>query len=138
MKTNRVALLLSLVLLAGACAMPASSDEGLRSRVLPESVWGSEQETFTVLADRATFEGLCVDGAIEQNIVVDDAGSFTAEGTLRRRGGARIDDAPPATVRYEGMVRGETLTLTITGPDHTPILTATLRKGIRGQARPCA
>jgi hypothetical protein len=137
MKTNRVPLL-ALLLLAIACATPASSGNALSNRVLPESVWGGEQETFTVLADRATFEGLCVDGAIEGNIKVDDAGKFTAAGTLRRRGGARIDDVAPAAVRYEGTIHGETLTLTIAGADGAPILTSTLTRGAHGTARSCA
>lgn len=138
MKTNRIVLLLSLLLAAVACATPAGSDEISQNRVLPESVWGSEQETLTVLAGGATFEGLCVDGAISETLTLDAAGGFHAEGTLRRKGGARGDDIPVARVRYEGVVRGETLALTIRGEDGTPLATATLKKGIRGNARPCS
>lgn len=138
MKTNRIVLLLSLLVAAVACATSAGSDEISANRGFPESVWGSEQETLTVLADGATFEGLCADGAISEPITLDASGGFHASGTLRRRGGARGDDLPVARVRYEGVVRGETLALTIRGEDGTPLLTATLQKGTRGKARPCS
>ena len=138
MKTNRMVLLLSLLLAAVACATPASSGEMSANRVLPESVWGSDEETLTVLAGGAAFEGLCVDGAISETLTLDGEGAFHANGTLRRKGGARADDIPVAQVRYEGVVREGTMALTIRGADGTPLVTATLKKGIRGTARPCS
>jgi len=138
-KTNRAALLLSLIVLIGACGtLPASSREDLSGGVLTDSIWGSAQETFTVLGGGATFEGLCVDGAIDGPIVLSEAGAFTANGTLRRKGGARADDATAPAVRYQGTIRGDVLTLKVAGSDGAPILMATLRKGVRGQAHPCA
>jgi hypothetical protein len=103
-----------------------------------EATWGNERETFTILHDGAHFEGLCLEGVISERVVIDQAGTFSARGTLRRMGGARREDDARQEVVFHGAIRGETMTLSIEGPDHAGILKSTLKKGVRGTARPCA
>jgi len=101
------------------------------------TVWGNESETFTILPDGARFEGLCLEGVVAETIAIDKSGTISARGTLRRMGGARREDDPQPVV-FTGKVSGETMELTIESADRAPILKSTLRKGVRGQSRPCA
>jgi phosphotransferase system HPr-like phosphotransfer protein len=103
-----------------------------------EATWGNERETMTILHDGARFEGLCLAGVISEKVVIDQAGTFSARGTLRHVGGARRDDDGRQEVVFRGAIHGETMTLSIEGADHVENLKSTLKKGVRGSARPCA
>jgi hypothetical protein len=103
-----------------------------------ESVWGNERETFTILSDGARYEGLCLAGVTTEKITVDDAGNFSAHGTLRPKGGARRDDDAQQEVVFRGAIHGETMELTIERSDHTAIQSSTLKKGMHGTAHPCS
>ena len=103
-----------------------------------EATWGNGHETLTILADRVRFEGLCLEGVIPGKIAVDETGTFTAKGTLRHMGGARRDDDGQQEVAYHGTIRGDTMTLSIESSDHVELLKSTLKKGVRGNAHPCA
>ena len=118
--------LITALLAAMACTSgPAAAD----------TVWGNERETFTILPDGARFEGLCLEGMIPEKVVVDDAGTFSARGTLRHVGGARRDDNAPRAVVFHGTIRGDTMTLSI---DDGTVVNSTLRKGVHGTTHPCA
>jgi hypothetical protein len=129
MKTICFAMLLLL-----ACGSTPQVTTGL----VAGSVWGNDEETFTILADGARYDGLCLDGRVAGPIALDANGRFDVAGTLRRAGGARRDDDAPEEVRYAGVVSGDTLTLTIGPRGGAPRVTSTLRKGQHGSARPCA
>jgi hypothetical protein len=105
---------------------------------LGESTWGNERETLTILADGARFDGLCLAGVVPEKIAVDEAGTFSARGTLRQLGGARRDENAPREVVYRGAIRGDSMTLTIEGMDRVELVKSTLKKGVRGTAHPCA
>jgi len=102
------------------------------------TTWGNERETFTMLLDGARFEGLCVEGVIAEKVAVDQAGMFSARGTLRQLGGRRRDDDGARDVVFRGTISGETMTLSIEGADHVEIGKSTLRRGVHGTAHPCA
>ncbi len=102
------------------------------------TTWGNEQETLTILSNGAHFEGLCLQGAAAEKIVIENDGTFSARGTLRHTGGARRDDAEEERVIYRGRIEGDAMTLTIERMDHTEILESRLKKGARGNAHPCA
>ena len=128
-------MLLALLLLI-SCADGTPTE--VRPQPLAESVWGDEQNTLTILPNGGRFEGLCLAGAIDNVIVVDARGRFDANGTLRRAGGPPREDDAPESVRYAGVISGDTMSLTIRRADNSTVLEATLKRGIRGAARPCA
>lgn len=108
------------------------------SRAVPESIWGNERETLFVFADGARFEGLCVEGRIDGPIVVGDDGAFEASGTFVPKGGARLDAGEKTPVRYRGRVTGEEMELSIQDGERRLLGPTSLRRGVRGGARPCA
>jgi hypothetical protein len=87
------------------------------SRVVPSGVWGGEHLRVEVTATGATLEYDCANGAITGPIRLDSQGRFSARGshTAERGGPVRLDDQPAsARARYRGVVKGDTMTLTVT------------------------
>lgn len=104
-----------------------------------ESVWGSDVETFELLSDRAVYEGVCVVGSTDDAVRIAASGEFAASGTLRRHGGARLEEeVAEQRVSYRGRVDGDVMTFSIWGADGTKRSESTLRRGVRGVSRPCA
>lgn len=101
-------------------------------------LWGNESETLEVSGDQLSFEGVCVSGsgAVRQR---ERSGGFEGAGTLRRHGGARRDpQLAQQEVVFRGTITDGAMKLTISTPEGTELSDSTLRRGVRGTARPCA
>ena len=86
-------------------------------RRLPEGVWGGRHLALAVTATGATLEYDCAHGAITGPIRLDRQGRFSAPGshTAERGGPVTLGDQPAsARARYRGVVKGDTMTLTVT------------------------
>jgi len=84
---------------------------------VPPSIWGADHIIFNVAANGVTIEYDCADGQIEQSLMIDESGNFTANGVhiARQAGPVSIDDKQtrqPAL--YAGKISGDTMTLNIT------------------------
>lgn len=108
------------VMLAGAalggCGAPTAADEG---RIAP-GTWAGDHLRLDVSLGGAIAEYACAHGTIDEPLVPDRAGHFSASGThtFEHGGPIRVDEPPnrhPA--RYEGRVVGDRLQLTITVTD---------------------
>ena len=119
-RTARVAAIAAVVSL-GACTAPTGPTEG-RVEI---GTWGGEHLRLEVTQAGATTEFDCAHGTIDEPLVADRNGRFSAAGThtFDHGGPIRNDEVPnrhPA--RYEGQAIGDTLQLTITVTDTSQVL----------------
>lgn len=117
---------------AASCANPGAPDP--RPAV---GIWGGTGIRLDITASDAAIEYDCAHGTIDQPIVADRAGRFSARGThVREHGGPiRIDEPPdrhPAT--YEGELSGNSLRLAVTLVD-THQTAGTFSATLNGAAR---
>ena len=96
-----------------SCAVAAGETK------LTEGVWGGDRMILTVRADGADVEMECAHGRVTQSIRVDDKGRFDLAGTYEAEtpGPSRDDGPPPAPARYQGTIKGETMTLVVNRGD---------------------
>jgi hypothetical protein len=108
-------------LLVCTAAMSASSREdgaghapATAARV-KAGMWGGEHVRLEVTDAGAVIEYDCGRGTIDQPLVTDVGGRFSARGHhVRERGGpVRVDEPPPPSARYTGQVTGKTMKLTV-------------------------
>ena len=101
---------LGLVVAAGAA--PAALEEGT---AVKNGVWGAQGVMLDVKADGATIEYDCGHGTIPHKLMLGADGTFALDGRHFREGPGptKLDDEGEAA-RYEGAVKGDTLTLTVT------------------------
>ncbi|SRR5712692_2714352 len=120
-----VAALASLV----ACGGPTSPTEGR----VATGTWGADRLRVDVTPGGGTTEYDCAHGTIDEPLVADRNGRFSASGThtFDHGGPVRIDEVPNThPARYDGRVTGDTLQLTVTVTDTQQMLgpfTLTLR-----------
>jgi hypothetical protein len=84
---------------------------------VPPGIWGTDHIMLNVATSGVTIEHDCADGQIEQSLMIDESGNFSAIGVhvARQAGPIRIDDKQtrqPAL--YVGKISGDTMTLKIT------------------------
>ncbi len=98
---------------AWSCAVVAGEAK------LTEGVWGGDRIVFTVGADGADVEMECAHGRIAQPIRIDEKGKFDLAGTYEAEtpGPSRDDGPPPVPARYQGTIKGDTLTLVVSRAD---------------------
>lgn len=112
-----------------------------KSQTKVSGLWGGQGISMEVSDSGATLEFDCASGAITEAIAPDSSGKFTAKGLFARQhpGPTREDDdndGQPAT--YEGVITGESLTLTITlVQSKEKVGTFTLAHGKMGRIRRC-
>lgn len=78
--------------------------------------WGGSGVGLVVEDSRTNIEFACADGEIEQKLMLDEQGNFSANGfyTQQLPGPVREDDPPKRQpARYEGKISGKTMTLKI-------------------------
>jgi hypothetical protein len=102
------------------------------SRALMPGVWGGDHIRLVISRDRAQLEYDCATGTIDQPIIVDASGKFTAKGshTPEHGGPRRNGQAAAPRARYIGRVSADTMTLTVTleaGAERVGVFT--LRRG---------
>jgi len=108
-------------LLVCAAAMSAGArEDGAGERFatttrVKTGVWGGEHVRLEVTDAGAAIEYDCGHGTIDERLVTDAGGRFSARGHhVRERGGpVRADEPPPPSARYAGRVTGKTMTLTV-------------------------
>lgn len=108
-----VAAVLIIVLGAGTCSP-------IPTGPIPPSEWGGQHIGMVVLASGATIEYDCASGTIDEPLIADSRGAFTARGTHTRGHGGPVmigetPDRHPA--RYSGSTDGKSMTLTVTMTD---------------------
>jgi hypothetical protein len=117
---------LMFTVLAGDCSHQkrTSHDQSNEAKINMEGAqagtWGGEHIGLEVNAQGGQVEYDCAHGTIEQKIVTDAQGNFKLRGThVREHGGPvrkdETEDAHPA--RYEGQIKGDMMTLTVTESD---------------------
>ena len=118
------------------CGTPAAPDVAVAT-----GSWGGVSIRLDVAATGATIEYDCAHGTIDQPLVADRDGRFSAKGThVREHGGpVRIDeplDRHPA--QYAGQVSGASMRLTVTLLD-TPQVVGTFDAvfGVNGRVLKC-
>ena len=103
------------VLVAGGAGSPRQAE---RRSMLP-GLWGGDHVQMVVSRNGARLEYDCATGTIDQPIIVDARGRFTAKGSYTsERGGPRRDNqTASARARYVGQVSADTMRLTVTLED---------------------
>lgn len=121
-------------------SMSAQHAQGA-NRPVPEGVWGGEHLRMEVTATGAALEYDCANGTIERPLVLDARGRFLARGThAPERGGPTPRNGRPAAARarYVGVVRRDTMTLTVTLENRKqPIGVFTLTRGTEALLMKC-
>ena len=84
-------------------------------RIMP-GVWGGDHVRMMVSRTGARLEYDCAESTIDEPIIVDAKGKFTAKGsyTPDRGGPRRTGPAPAPRARYVGEVSADTMKLTVT------------------------
>ena len=81
---------------------------------LPAGIWGGEQVTLEVGADKAILRLGCAEGAFAAPIRLDGQGRFTTPGTYSAFSGGPSTASDEVTkAQYEGVLDGDRLTLTL-------------------------
>jgi hypothetical protein len=85
-------------------------------RTMTPGVWGGDHIRMVISREGAQLEYDCATGTIDQPIVLDARGAFTAKGSYAPEHGGprRKGEAAGARARYVGRVSAETMTLTVT------------------------
>ncbi len=112
--------LLPLILFAlwqnGSCHSDPTMKHAPQNRVAAGE-WGGQNVRMTVTGNGAQLEFSCSRGTIDEAIVVNDNGDFSAKGTfIAERPGPTREDNPPARqpATYSGSVKDQDMTLTVT------------------------
>jgi hypothetical protein len=105
-----------------------------------ESVWGGPHVRLSITSNGAEVEFDCAHGEMKGAIKPNQDGRFDLPGTFVREGGpVRSDEnASAQSVRYSGVIKGDTMTLTITLTDSKEKLDElTLKRGNQGRLWKC-
>jgi hypothetical protein len=102
-----------LVAVASSCVSTAADT------LLGKGSWGGEAAIFVVLEGGADIEFECARGRIEKPVVVDRNGDFDLPGTFTPEGPGptRNEGGSGATMRYQGRVKGTSMTLIVRSGD---------------------
>ncbi|HMD37576.1 MAG TPA: hypothetical protein VKH42_21520 [Vicinamibacterales bacterium] len=79
--------------------------------------WGATGVSLEVTAKGGTIEYDCGHGTLDQPLTVDRSGRFTVTGRHFREGGPSRDDDTGQPARYDGIVSGDAMALTVTLTD---------------------
>ncbi len=122
--------------LASSCALLACSSDPVAPD--PLGSWGGEGASVMVSVDLTRFEFDCANGQVEEGLVLDPEGRFSAEGVYVREGGPLpIDGREPIPARYQGTVAGDRMTLFVLLEGSDPIGPRQLRRGDEPFLRKC-
>jgi hypothetical protein len=122
--------------------LAAGCGEGAFQPGLPlEGTWGADRVLLVAEADGATLEYDCAAGVIDDALVPGDDGRFDLAGTHTFGHGGPIqigEDPDTHPARYQGIVSGNTLVLTVTITDTSDVLGPyRLIRGDSGQLTKC-
>jgi hypothetical protein len=121
-----------------AMACPSTNPDGA---TVAAGVWGAQGIRLEVASSGGAVEYDCAHGEIKEPLKLDSEGRFTAQGThtLERVGPQQDGEEPPVEpARYEGRVRGDTMTLTVVLTESGERLGPfRLERGKRGRLMKC-
>ena len=118
--TARVVTVVALALLAG-CGGPSRPTEGQ----VEIGSWGGDHVRLDITERGGTTEYDCAHGTIDEALVVDRDGRFSASGTHTFEHGGPVRDDEMLNrhpARYDGRVTGDKLQLTVTVTDTPQII----------------
>jgi hypothetical protein len=119
-----------------ACRHPIAGGDRVAT-----GAWGGTSIRLEVTAQGATIEYDCAHGTIDEPLVTDRDGRFTASGThVREHGGPIRQDEQPDRhpARYQGQLTGDTLRLIVMLTDlQQNVGTFTLMRGVTGRVFKC-
>lgn len=132
-KSVRVLALLLTLAAAGCVTSPTP--------VIGPGPWGGAHVSMQITAAGARLEYDCAEGAIEEPLLPDAEGRFTAVGSHTPGHGGPIREGeilPAYRARYDGHVSGDRMTLTVTLTETRVVLGSfELRRGSSGQLVRC-
>jgi hypothetical protein len=101
------------------------------SRHVAPGLWGADHVRMMISRTGARLEYDCADSTIDQPIILDAKGKFTAKGSYTPdRGGPRRSGTAAGRARYVGEVSADTMKLTVTLENtKEPVGVFTLRRG---------
>ena len=120
-----------------ACRAPTAGDDGH----VATGAWGGDHVRVDIAPGAATVEYDCAHGTMDQPLIPDRTGSFSAFGThtFEHGGPIRSDELPDRhPARYDGQVRGDTLRFSVTISDRQQTLGAfTVTRGAGARLVKC-
>ncbi len=106
------------------------------STTLAPGAWGGEQVMLTVGADKALLRLGCAEGELPTPIRLDAGGHFAVDGPFTAHGGGpSTPDEKALRARYEGVLTGDRLTLTVRHGKATD--TYVLNQGLQAKVIRC-
>lgn len=127
---------LGLIAAGVGCRNPIAGDDRVAA-----GAWGGTSIRLEVTSQGATIEYDCAHGSIDEPLVTDRDGRFSAVGThVREHGGPIRQDEQPDShpAHYRGQSSGETMRLTVTLTDlQQEIGTFILTRGATGRLFKC-
>src|SRR5260221_9984166 len=115
-----------------SASRPLSPRPAAESRPMAPGLWGGDHVRMMVSRIGARLEYDCADSTIDQPIILDAGGRFTAKGSYTpAHGGPRREGQDAAgRARYIGEVRADTMRLTVTLEDaKRPVGVFRLKRG---------
>jgi hypothetical protein len=97
-----------------ACANPIG---GSPADAVKSGMWGATGVILQVTEKGGTIEYDCGHGTLDQPLALDRAGKFSVTGRHIREGGPTRGDDQGQPARYDGVVNGDEMALTVTLSD---------------------
>ena len=126
----------------GLAVLTAAVGSAAEQSAVTTGNWGGDGIEITITASGARIQYDCAAGIVDEPIVVNRAGTFTARGTHAfGRGGPRNPGQPPPKrnpARYEGTLQGDVMQLKVSLPDlGRTVGEFTLKRGQRARLDRC-
>jgi hypothetical protein len=126
---------------AGSCRSDHPKTMTKEQHRVSSGSWGGQNIGLNVTDTGAAIQFPCAHGTIDQLLVLNDQGRFSAKGTfVAERPGPTREDNPPEgqPALYEGTVTNETMTLTVTlSKTKEQVGSFNLEHGKTGRVRKC-
>lgn len=140
MRTTVVTLLVGALLSGVICYAQSSSssnDSGKSNAISGQ--WGGESARMEVAGNGATLEFGCANGDIVEPLKLDEHGRFRAKGTFQAQGPgpSREPDQANPNADYSGVVKGDTMQLTVLVDGDKEVQKYTLTRGRKTKLLGC-
>jgi hypothetical protein len=128
-------------MLAALATIGCSAAETNDNALLTTATWGGPDVQVTVTGQATTAQFVCAHGTIDQPVVPDANGNFSATGTYVFEHPATVVGQPSSdshSARYDGQLSARTMHISVTVPDRQQVFgpfTATL--GATGPSTRC-
>jgi len=112
----------AILALCAALGCSASSPNSVSPALT--GTWGGPNVSVTVSAQGATTQFVCAHGTIDQTIVPDANGNFSAAGTYVYEHPSTANGQPGTdshSARYDGQITGTSMRISVTVPDKSQV-----------------